>query len=93
MNPYSRVLLLSYSAAQLPERVHAAFIKESYADELVGHNSHDSTAIEAREKPLKKEPIKKIAAKRGCPKQGEERVKPLTRIEKQASGMSLTDNA
>jgi len=41
-----------FSASQLPERVHEAFIKKSYADELVGHNSRDSTAIEAREKPL-----------------------------------------
>jgi hypothetical protein len=75
------------SASQLPERVHVAFIKESYANEIVGHNSRDSTAIEAREKPLKKEPVKKIAAKRGRPKHGEERVKPLTRIERQAGGM------
>jgi hypothetical protein len=80
-----------FSKAQLPERVHEAFIKKSYANELVGHNSRDSTAIEAREKPAKKEPIKKIAAKRGRPKQGEERVKPLTRIERQANDMSLVD--
>jgi hypothetical protein len=32
-----------------------------------------------------------MAAKRGRPKQGEERIKPLTRIERQASGMSLAD--
>ena len=38
----------------------------------MGHNSRDSTAIEAREKPLKKQPVQKIAAKRGRPKQGEE---------------------
>ena len=80
-----------FSASQLPGRVHEAFIKKSYEDELVGHNSRDSTAIEAREKPLKKEPIQKIAAKRGRPKQGEVRVKPLTRIEQQASGMGLAD--
>jgi transposase len=80
-----------FSASRLPERVHKAFIKKSYADELVGHNSRDSTAIEAREKPLKKEPVQKIAAKRGRPKQGEERIKPLTRIERQASGMGLAD--
>jgi len=80
-----------FSAAQLPERVHAALIKESYVGEIVGHNSRDSTAIEAREKPIQKEPVKKIAAKRGRPKQGEIRVKPLTRIERQARGMSLTD--
>ena len=80
-----------FSASRLPERVHTAFIKERYADEIVGHNSRDSTAIEAREKPLKKEPAKKAAAKRGRPKRGEERIKPLTRIEKQASGMGLVD--
>jgi len=80
-----------FSASQLPERVHEAFIKKSYEHDLVGHNSRDSTAIEAREKPIKREVVQKIAVKRGRPKQGEERVKPLTRIEKQASGMSLTD--
>ena len=80
-----------FSASQLPERVHEAFIKKSYEGEIVGHNSRDSTAIEAREKPLKKEPIQKIAVKRGRPKQGEVRIKPLTRIEQQASGMGLAD--
>jgi transposase len=80
-----------FSASRLPERVHEAFIKKSYENELVGHNSRDSTAIDAREKPVKKEAVPKIAAKRGRPKQGEERVKPLTRIEKQADGMVLAD--
>jgi hypothetical protein len=80
-----------FSKSHLPERVHEAFIKKSYEHELVGHNSRDSTAIGAREKPLKKEPVKKVLVKRGRPKQGEERIKPLTRIEKQACGMSLTD--
>lgn len=80
-----------FSASQLPERVHKAFIKKSYEGEIVGHNSRDSTAIEAREKPLKKEVVQKVAAKRGRPKQGEERIKPLTRIEQQASGMGLAD--
>ena len=80
-----------FSESCLPERVHEAFIKKSYKGEIVGHNSRDSTAIEAREKPLKKEAVKKVAVKRGRPKQGEERVKPLTRIEKQANGMSLKE--
>jgi transposase len=80
-----------FSESRLPERVHEAFISKSYEGEIVGHNSRDATAIEAREKPLKKEPIEKVAAKRGRPKQGEERIKPLTRIEKQANGMSLAD--
>ena len=38
-----------------------------------------------------KKPIQKIAAKRSRPKQGEVRIKPLTRIEQQASGMGLAD--
>jgi len=80
-----------FSASRLPERVHEAFIKKSYDGEIVGHNSRDSTAIEAREKPLKKEPIQKIAVKRGRPKPGEVRIKALTRIEQQASGMGLAD--
>jgi hypothetical protein len=80
-----------FSDTRLPERVHATFIKKSYANEIVGHNSRDSTAIEAREKPIKREAIQKVAAKRGRPKQGEERLKPLTRIEKQANSMSLAD--
>lgn len=80
-----------FAKSRLPERVHEAFIKKSYAGEIVGHNSRDATAIEAREKPLKKEPVTKEPAKRGRPKQGEERIIPLTRIEKQAGGMSLAD--
>ena len=80
-----------FSASQLPERVHAAFIEKNYANEIVGHNSRDSTAIEAREKPIKKEPVEKVAIKRGRPKKGEVRVNTLTRIEKQADGMSLPD--
>ena len=80
-----------FSVSQLPERVHAAFIEKNYANELVGHNSRDSTAIEAREKPIKKETVEKVVAKRGRPKKGEVRVNTLTRIEKQADGMSLPD--
>lgn len=80
-----------FSDSQLPERVHEGLIKKRYQDELVGHNSRDSTAIEAREKPLKKETAKKAPKKRGRPKKGEERIKKPTRLEKQATGMSLSD--
>jgi hypothetical protein len=47
-----------FSKSQLPERVHESLIKKHYKDEIVGHNSRDSTAIDAREKPLKKEKVK-----------------------------------
>ena len=43
-----------FSASRLPERVHEALVRKSYQDELVGHLSRDSTAIESREKPAKK---------------------------------------
>lgn len=78
-----------FSKSRLPERVHEALIKTCYAGELVGHISRDSTAIEAREKPVKKTTAEKAPAQRGRPKQGEVREKPQTRIEKQAAGLSL----
>jgi hypothetical protein len=67
------------------------FVKILLITYLVGHNSRGSTDIEAREKPVKKDVVPKVAAKRGRPKQGEERVKPLTRIAKQADGISLSE--
>ena len=78
-----------FSKSRLPERVQEALIQKSYQGELVGHISRDSTAIEAREKPVKKRAIEKMPAKRGRPKQSEERIKAQTRLEKQAGGMSL----
>lgn len=80
-----------FSESKLPERVHESLIKKYYKDEIVGHNSRDSTAIEAREKPLKKEQVKKVARKRGRPKKGEVRIKEPTRLEKQAAGMGLSE--
>jgi len=79
-----------FSASRLPSRVHEAMILKSYKNEIVGHVSKDSTAINAREKPAKKEAKAKPAAKkRGRPKKGEERPKTMTRLEKQSDGMSL----
>jgi len=78
-----------FSDSCLPERVHAALIQTNYKEELVGHISRDSTAINAREKPAKKEAKAKAPAKRGRPKKGEERPKTMTRLERQAVGMSL----
>ncbi|SHE23182.1 transposase [methanotrophic endosymbiont of Bathymodiolus puteoserpentis (Logatchev)] len=52
-----------FSESHLPERVHESLIKAYYQGEIVGHNSRDSTAIEAREKPLKKEKVIKVPIK------------------------------
>ncbi|MYH12865.1 MAG: transposase [Rhodothermaceae bacterium] len=43
-----------FAKMQLPSRIHESLIQESYAGELVGHISRDSTAIEGREKPVPK---------------------------------------
>jgi hypothetical protein len=81
-----------FAETALPQKVHDALIKKMYVetDTVVLHNSRDSTAIEAREKPTvkQKEPEAKSEdkkpAKKGRPKRGEEKPpKEPTRIEKQ----------
>ena len=59
---------------------------------IIGHNSRDSTAIEAREKPVKKKKSvkKKSKRKRGRPKKSEELKKEPTRLERQ-QGMTLEE--
>lgn len=71
----------------LPENVHAALIEKTHSERLVGHISRDSTEIEAREKPAKKENKgeEKPKRKRGRPKKGEERPKEPTRLERQST--------
>ncbi|MDQ6966560.1 MAG: transposase [Mariprofundaceae bacterium] len=78
-----------FAASRLPERVHAAIIQSSYEQEIVGHISRDSTAINAREKPVKKTKTKSAPKKRGRPRRGEECLKTMTRLEKQTSGIPL----
>lgn len=74
-----------FATAKLPTRIHETLIKQGYAGELVGHISRDSTAIEARERPVPKhhaaKPVKR--RKRGRPKKGEERPKVPRRLELQ----------
>jgi len=83
-----------FAESRLPECVHEALIHRHYAGEIVGHISRDSTAIEAREKPVKtvaKTAEEKMPKKRGRPKKGEERSKVPTRLERQIAGMSLAE--
>lgn len=72
-----------FAEADLPARLHAVLIEQGYADQLVGHISRDSTAIEAREKPVPKEKRIRPKRKRGRPRKGEERPKELSRLERQ----------
>ena len=78
-----------FARSALPCRLHEALIKRSYEDRLVGHLSRDSTAIEAREKPVKSAASAPSKRKRGRPKKGEVVAqKEPRRIERQAT-MSL----
>ncbi len=81
-----------FAKSQLAERVHAAVIERHLGNQLVGHISRDSTAIVAREKPTPQKTKEKTQKKkRGRPRKGEERIKELTRLEKQSTGMSLSE--
>lgn len=81
-----------FSESRLPERVHQALIELHLGDQIIGHISRDSTAINAREKPEKKAaPEEKKPKKRGRPKKGEERPKEPTRLERQAAGQPLSE--
>lgn len=76
---------------ELPQRAHKALIEKMFQGEVILHNSRDSTAIEAREKPQKKATNegakkKKTRKKKGRPKKSEEQPEKepdLTRIQKQ----------
>lgn len=96
---FSRAMA-DFATTQLPQRVHETLIKKTYEDTetIILHNSRDSTAIEAREKPTKKDSDQLIVQnnlknkkKRGRPKSGEEKPpKEPTRIERQQT-MSLNE--
>ena len=80
-----------FARSALPCRLHEALIKRSYEERLVGHLSRDSTAIEAREKPVKSAAPAPSKRKRGRPKKGEVVAKKEPRrIERQAA-MSLAE--
>jgi transposase len=76
-----------FAKTNLLSTVHESLIKNYYKDEIVGHLITDASAIEAREKPIKKTVIDKPKYREGRPKKGQERPKEITRIEKQAAGL------
>jgi IS5 family transposase len=67
-------------------------VKKEHKDRVVLHVSRDSTAIEAREKAVKKRSEKKEKKRRGRPKKGEKRLPPpestLEKQIKQSAGES-----
>jgi hypothetical protein len=81
-----------FSTTKLTERVHQALIERTQQDRLVGHLSRDSTAIEARETPLRKpRTVELPKRKRGRPKKGEEPKKPEPPRLQRQSGMSMPE--
>lgn len=61
---FSRVFALM-ADSKVADMAHQAFIKEYLSDTLFFYNSTDSTAIEVREKPLKKVKVVRVKLKRG----------------------------
>ena len=81
-----------FALGELPQRIHAAMIQTQCAAKLAGHVSRDATAIEGREKPVKKKAKVQPKHRRGRPRKGEVREeKPLKRLELQPK-RSLEDN-
>jgi hypothetical protein len=68
-----------FAATEVPQRVHAALIRRSYAEQVAGHISRDSTAIVAREKDQSKKKTKRRRASRSRNRTPEQ----MTRIERQ----------
>jgi hypothetical protein len=85
-----------FSKGLLPSLIHEAMVRNSLKDKIVGHISRDATAIEGREKPVRKPKLEpQPKRRRGRPKKGEEhapREKPqFTRLDLQV-GRSLQEN-
>lgn len=82
-----------FAENSLPQKIHETMVKKHCGQKLAGHVSRDSTAIESREKPVKKSNAAPGAKrKRGRPRKGEiVSPKPRKRVELQVE-RSLEDN-
>jgi hypothetical protein len=83
----------AFATGALPQRIHEALVCKHLGPKLIGHVSRDSTAITAREQPVKKEPQAPAAPKkRGRPRKDDPpRLKEPTRLMLQA-GRTLAEN-
>lgn len=72
-----------FAESGLPQKIHEGIVKKYLGEKLVGHISRDSTAIDAREKAVKKEKPQKEACKKGRAKKGEKKPVELRRLELQ----------
>lgn len=80
-----------FAADHLPQQIHDKLIEIHCRAKLVGHISRDATAIEGREKPVRKEKPIKPPCKMGRPKKGEVRPKVPKPVESQL-GRTLAEN-
>ena len=85
-----------FANSKLPEKIHEELIKKAHIDVIVHNVSRDSTAIDAREKPLKKENqadknTKEIKRKRGRPFKGEIIPEKEPSILEKQEGISLSE--
>ena len=78
--------------ADRPARRPAGRIKEGEADQLVGHLLRETPALEAREQPAPQEKVVRPKHQRGRPRQGEERPKERSRLERPRT-MNLEERA
>ncbi len=87
-----------FAADQLPQRIHETMVNIHCGPKLVGHVSHDSTAIEAREKraPAAPAPAPDTPPapprKRGRPKQGQQPPPPPPKRLELQPQRSLAEN-
>lgn len=65
-----------FAACGLATVVHDALVHEHLSTALIGHVSRDATAIEGREKPVKKVKQAKVPRKKGRPAKGAQREPP-----------------
>ena len=72
-----------------PDQMHRALIESCYEEEVVGHASRDSTAIQARKRPAAKEPAP-AKRKPGRARKGEQSPRKQRRVVRQL-GMSLQE--
>jgi len=75
-----------FSESGVIQEAHENIIKDHLGVKIIGHISRDSTSIDAREKPVRKNAKGlKPKKKRGRPRKGEIRIKEPTRLERQQS--------
>jgi len=80
-----------FAESELPQKIHEGIVKKYLGGKLAGHISRDSTAIDAREKAVKKEKPQKEVCKKGKAKKGEKKLGEARRLELQPS-RSLSEN-